>query len=248
MEYDSYDSFNPSSYLDSYYKVLGNEATGLLRFLCRAFQRIPRGSTVLEFGGGPTLIGLIPAARTAREIHFSDYSPKNLAKIRTWLGGNESGFDWTDCIVACLKLEGYLEPTSNQIAGRKEQIRDAVSQVVSCNINDSPPLHTGRHYDAIISNYCIDAVTDSKAEWIESIRKLKGLLNPGGTLILSSILQASYYHFGETRYPNVYLTPTDVREALQVCQFNASSIRIETAPPDNREREYHGVIFAYAED
>jgi SAM-dependent methyltransferase len=248
MEYDSYDSFNPSEYLNKYYKTMGNEVLGLLRFLCRAFQRIPRGSTVLDFGSGPTLISAIVASRTAREIHLSDYSPKNLAKIKAWIAGNESGFDWTGFIVACLKLEGYLEPSSNQIEGRKEQIRDAVSQIVPCNIYDSPPLHTSRHYDVIISNYCLDAITDSKVEWLESIRKLKSLLNPGGTLILSSLLQASFYQFGETRYPNVYLMPDDLREALNVCQFNSSSIRIETAPPDSREREYHGVIFAYAED
>lgn len=247
-EYDSYLSFDPSNYLKQYYSNVGNEVFGLLRFLCRAFQRIPRGSTVLEFGGGPTLISLIVAARTAREIHFSDYSPKNLAKIKAWLGGDESGFDWTDCIVACLKLEGYLEPTAQQIEGRKEAIRDSVARVIPCNIHDNPPLQTARHYDVIISNYCIDAVTNSKTEWLDNIRKLKALLNPGGTLILSSILQASYYHFGGTRYPNVYLTPEDLREALHICQFNPTSIRVETAPPDHTEREYHGVIFAYAED
>jgi hypothetical protein len=65
-EYDSYHSFNPLDYLKTYYAEPGHEASGLLRFLCRAFQRIPRGSTVLEFGGGPTIISLIPAARTAR--------------------------------------------------------------------------------------------------------------------------------------------------------------------------------------
>jgi hypothetical protein len=60
------------------------------------------------------------------------------------------------------------------------------------------------------------------------------------------LLDATYSDFGHTRYPNVRLQETDVREALEATGFEPASIRLVSAPADHAGREYRGVVFAAA--
>lgn len=245
-DYAAYQAFSPQAYLKSYYDPLGSEADGLLRFLTEAFATLPPEHTLLEFGAGPTIISLICAADKAAHIDTCDYVAENRAVVERWLAGDESDFDWTPYFVRALQLEGVAEPTPEQIAARAARIRAVTGPVVACDITQEPPVATGRHYDVIISNYCLDAVTGDKAEWQAHIRKLKWLLKPGGTLLLSSLRQATYSDFGETRYPNVYLLEADLPDALTKAGFDPLTIRVTTAEADHPQREYSGVIFASA--
>jgi len=241
-----YQAFDPHTYLESYYKVLGSEADGLLRFLTESFASLPDNLRVLEFGGGPTIISMIPAARSANSIDFCDYVDANRDVVQRWIDGDEQDFDWNPYIVQTLKYEGIVEPTPEQVSERAARIRQIVHSIQSCDIYQSPPVNVSGKYDVIISNYCLDAVTDSKIEWYDNIRNLCGLLQRGGLLILSSLREATFSDFGETRFPNVYLQEADVREALEIVGFPEEGIRVVSAEADHTAREYTGVIFASA--
>lgn len=245
-DFATYQAFDPNDYLESYYKVLGSEADGLLRFLSESFAPLPENLRVLEFGGGPTVISLIVAAGKASSIDFCDYVGSNRAVVQRWLAGDEHDFDWTPYFVRALQYEGIETPTDEQVQERAARVRSAVYSVQTCDIYQSPPVNVSGQYDVIISNYCLDAVTDSKVQWHQNIRNLCTLLRPGGTLILSSLREATYSDFGETRFPNVFLQEGDVYEALAVVGFPADGIRVVSADADHAAREYTGVIFASA--
>lgn len=51
---------------------------------------------------------------------------------------------------------------------------------------------------------------------------VRGVLAPGGTLMLASIREARFSDFGETRYPYVCLTPADLPRAFETCGFDRS--------------------------
>ncbi len=241
-----YEAFRPRDYLQSYYGELKSEAEGLLRFLVESFAALPGGVSVLEFGGGPTLIGMIPAARRAGKIHFCDYVKENRQVIDHWLVGDESDFDWSPFIARCLELEGVRSPGREEIAARAERIRDAVTRVTTCDIYQSPPVAAKDQFDVIVTNYCLDAVTNDKDEWYAHIRNVKSLLRPGGLFIMSSLEEGKYSDFGETRYPNVYLVEEDIPAALRACGFDEPSIRVARADADHGDREYRGVLFGSA--
>jgi SAM-dependent methyltransferase len=241
-----YEAFSPQDYLQSYYGSLLSEADGLLKFLVDTFSRLRGDISLLEFGGGPTLIGLIPAARRATNIHFCDYVTENRDVINRWLAGDVSDFDWSAFVARTLEYEGVVNPAQRDIEARCAQIRSAVTAVTTCDVYSTPPVVTENLFDVVLTNYCLDAVTNDKNEWHGHIANLKTLLKPGGIFVFSSLLEARYSDFGDTRFPNVYLQEPDVRRALELTGFLASSIRVETAPADHADREYRGVIFASA--
>jgi hypothetical protein len=246
-EFAVYEAFSPLDYLHSYYGQLDSEADGLLNFLVEQFEHIETGAKVLEFGGGPTLIGLIPAARKAASIHFCDYVVENRQFVERWLAGDEHEFDWHVFVERCLQFEGIPHPDAAQIEARCELIRSVVGPVTSCDVYQRPPIQSDHLFDVVITNYCLDAVTNDIKEWHQHIETLKQMLQPGGLFIMSSLKQATYSDFGETRYPNVYLLEDDVRTGLIQAGFAEHSIRIATAPADHESREYRGVIFAAAQ-
>ncbi len=252
--FDSYQHFDPKEYLDAYYSPLGYEADGLLRFLTSLFahehaRRGPNGQprlAVLEFGSGPTVVGMLCAAPFATVLDVCDYVPANRSYVDRWLAGESVGFDWTPYVERTLSYERGASPTPDAVAERKALVRSLVRHVLPCDIYEAPPVATGRRYDVIISNYCLDAVTADKEEWHRHIKNLSALLKPNGTLMLSSLLGAEYSEFGETRFPNVLLGQDDVRSGLEASSFDPATIYIATAPADHGAREYSGVIFSSA--
>ncbi|MCI0709199.1 MAG: NNMT/PNMT/TEMT family class I SAM-dependent methyltransferase [Chloroflexi bacterium] len=245
-EFATYNAFDPLAYLNAYYSEIGTEADGLMTFLVEVFAGLEHGVSVLEFGGGPTIIGMIAAAPRASEIHFCDYVDANRAVVQKWLDGQDEDFDWTPFIKRTLQLEGVSEPGGTDIAERSQQLRNVVTRVVPCDLYQSPPVETDQLYDVVTAHYCLDAVTNDKNEWHGHIQAMKALLKPGGTFIMSSLHEAQFSDFGGTRFPNVYLQQEDVSEALLQAGFIPSSIIVSAAPADHAQREYSGVIFASA--
>jgi SAM-dependent methyltransferase len=166
--------------------------------------------------------------------------------VERWLAGDGSEFDWSPFVVRALEHEGVASPTKADVAQRCAQIRSVVRKVTSCDIYASPPVEVEGLFDVVVSNDCLDAVTNDKAQWHENIRNVKGLLRPGGLFVIASLLDATYSDFGHTRYPNVRLQETDVREALEATGFEPASIRLVSAPADHAGREYRGVVLAAA--
>ena len=245
-EFATYNAFDPLAYLNAYYSEIGSEADGLMTFLVEVFTGLENGVSVLEFGGGPTIIGMIAAARCAGEIHFCDYVDANRAVVQKWLDGQDEDFDWTSFIKRTLQLEGVAEPTETDVMARSQQLRNVVTRVMPCDLYQSPPVQTDQLYDVVTAHYCLDAVTNDKAEWHGHILAMKTLLKPGGTFIMSSLREAQFSDFGGTRFPNVYLQQEDVSQALLQAGFIPTSITVSTAPADHAQREYSGVIFASA--
>lgn len=244
-DFADYSGFSPLDYLRAYYSEIESESNGLMQFLVSVFSEITNSPLVLDFGSGPTLISAIPAARRARAIHLGDYVPENRQYLSRWLGGEDQEFDWSPYVARCLELEG-VEASLLNIGRRMSRVRDLVTRVVHCDVSRGIPIRTRCKYEVIISNYCLDAITDSKYEWQLYIERLTRLLTPGGTLVLSSLQQTKFYEFGSTRYANVLLDIDDMPEAFERAGFDTKSIRVECAQPDHHDREYKGVIFASA--
>ena len=244
-DFANYGGFCPLEYLRAYYSELQSESEGLLQFLTSVFAAAPHAPLVLSFGGGPALLGLIPAAKFARAIHICDHLPENRDYISRWLAGDNSHFDWSPYIARCIELEGEL--ASEKVIGwRAARIRNLVTRVEHGDIFSPCPIRTRLKYEVIISNYYLDAVTSSKYDWQCFVIKLSEYLKPGGTLVLSSLRQTDHFEFGSNRYSNVWLDIDDLPEAFIGAGFDPASIRVDSAPADFKSREYQGVIFASA--
>lgn len=246
-EYDHYDAFDPVLYLHTFYNDIGNEGYGLLKFLHKVFETQPKHCKMLEFGGGPTILEMISAARVVSEIHFAEYVPANCAIVQRWVDGNDSDYDWSPYFEAVLQLEGMKHPSKKAIAERMQLLRQKVTRVVKGDIYQNPPLDTDSAYDIINCCYCLDSVTDDYQEWVGFIKKLSEFLRPGGTISLACLQEVDHCNYEDICYHNVYLTQDLFVQGIIAAGFDPGTIYLDSAPSDEHSKSnYAGVLFASA--
>ena len=71
------DKFDPRLYLEQRRKLSDGRVQYFLRCYHNAFQSLPQGSKVLDYGSGPSILATISAATKASEIVLSAYTEKN---------------------------------------------------------------------------------------------------------------------------------------------------------------------------
>lgn len=244
---DEYESaFDARAYLDQYFTTLDEEDYFTARFLVSALARLPRNLVVLEFGGGPVLSFVAAFARSAREIHFSDYVSANLDEVRRWLDRDPDAFDWRPQIRVALELEGgSTSPAA--VARREGLMRRRVTRLLHGDATASAPLGAEtRQYDLVSALFCTDVAVETAPEWFQEMRNLNTLVRPGGWLVIGIITGTASYMIGERAFPHVDLTADDVNRAYLENGYHAGSLVMETLPVPGQHRDYSGLLMAIA--
>lgn len=240
--------FDPTAYLDQYYGDLGTENLALLRFLVEAYQDLPPGGLLLDFGGGPTIYPLISAASRVEEIHFSDFLDANLEEVRKWLAADPAAFDWTAFVKVALELETGTAPSDSEIALRERKIRQRVTKLMRCDASCLPPIDDPpERYDILVTNFCAESATSDHWQWRAFVGNIVSLLKPGGKLIMSALRGATSYSVGSRSFPAVNISEEDLIELLEESGFPRKGIEVRSVPADRTTREYTGLILAVAE-
>lgn len=261
---DIYQTFEPDTYLDEYYRTIAHDTRALLQFIVAALRDVPAGARVLDFGGGPTLYTAIAAAGRAAEIHLSDYSPANRAAVLAWLAAHPAAFDWRDFTAAVLELEG-APADAGGVAAREALVRERLTAVLACDVTASPPLSivaetvpsrrpttqraaplNSDRYDVICTNLCLEAVARDAAEWGRFLMNIAPLLRPGGRLIMTTVRRGTAYPVGARLFPVAYLDEHDVRAALAAAGFSPHLAALAIVPSDHPVHPYDGLILTSA--
>jgi hypothetical protein len=240
--------FDPRAYLHEYYGDVGAENLALLRFLIEAYQDLPPGGVLLDFGGGPTIYPLISAASRVAEIHFSDYLEANLEEVRRWLAADPQAFDWTAFVREALELEFGCACSDSDVAERESEIRKRVTKLMRCDASRMPPIDgLSEQYDILVTNFCAESATADRWQWQASVGNIVSLLKPGGKLIMSALKGATRYAVGSRSFPAVDISEEDLIEQLEESGFPRKGIEVRSIPADHTAREYTGLILAIAE-
>ncbi len=243
-----WDRFDPVAYLEEYYSDTGDENLALLRFLAEAFQGLPPGGLLLDFGGGPTIYPLISAAARVDEIHFSDYLEANIGEVRRWLSAQPDAFDWAPFVATALHIEAGVAPTPAEVAEREAEIRKKVTRLIRCDASRNPPIDGAfERYDVLVTNFCAESATSDRSQWQASVSNIVSLLKPGGRLIMSALRGATSYAVGPRFFPAVDVSEEDLVELLEDSYFPRKFIDVRSVPADRVTREYDGLIMAIAQ-
>ena len=133
---DYFDKFDGTAYLWQYASIENSQH--MLRCYHSAFQDLPNGISVLDYGSGPSVRGIISAATKASEIVLSDYSPTTLQIARDWVDNKEGSFNWDPHFNYVVKdLEGGGD---DKVLERKEQVRKAVKGFAHCDLTQELPI------------------------------------------------------------------------------------------------------------
>jgi hypothetical protein len=190
----------------------------------------PHFARALDFGCGPTVHHVIPFIPYVQELHLADYVPENLAAIQHWLQGDPEAHNWDMYIKGVLQLEGAAHPGSLALDLRKTHMRRKITQLKQGNLHWPHPLADQATYPLVLSFYCADSATASKAEWRLFMRRLFRLVEPGGTLILAALHNATQYTVGTRYFPSAQVTEHDLSAVLRDENFDEATLDLRVVP------------------
>lgn len=223
--------WNARDYLNEYFNPLGPDAKATTAWLIRelsAFKGRPT-ETVLEFGSGPSLIGVVGVTPYARQIHVADYLAQNRREIRSWLGKAPKSFNHREIIAFVLRLEG-IEPTQSRISKRSHELRQKITRVLPCDAGFEIPI-PGRkqRYPLVITLYCADSATASKRVWRKYMINILRLVAPYGTILVAALRKCRCYRVGIQEFPSADIDERDLKTVLIENGFPVERIRIQLA-------------------
>ncbi|XP_010370664.1 nicotinamide N-methyltransferase [Rhinopithecus roxellana] len=212
--------FNPRDYLEKYYKFGSRHSaeSQILKHLLKNLFKIfcldgVKGDLLIDIGSGPTIYQLLSACESFKEIIVTDYSDQNLQELKKWLKKEPEAFDWSPVVTYVCDLEG------NRVKGpeKEEKLRQAVKQVLKCDVTQSQPLGAVPLplADCLLSTLCLDAACPDLPTYRRALRNLGSLLKPGGFLVIMDALKSSYYMIGEQKFSSLSLGREAVEAAVK---------------------------------
>jgi hypothetical protein len=240
--------FHPKEYLADY-SQLDEEVLFTIRFMVQALRGLPSDLLTLEFGGGPVLYSVATQVPYAREIHFCDFLPANLAEVRCWLNNEPDAFDWTPYFKQVLEEEG-MPANSTTIGLRAAAIRCKVNRLSMCDALVEAPL--GREvarYDLVVANYCTDVAAATAPEWMRIMRNIGVLVESGGWLLVSVTTGATANTFvtspDQRSFPCVDLSDEELYRGFITAGCDPQTFRFDRMSVPTG-REYSGLTTAIA--
>ncbi|KAI1230347.1 hypothetical protein IHE44_0010315 [Lamprotornis superbus] len=206
-----------------------------------------RGRTLIDVGSGPTIYQLLSACDHFEEIVATDYLAVNREELARWARGEPGAFDWSPFIQHVCKIEGRGEPWQD----KERRLRERLRRILPIDVHRPEPLGAPLRppADALLSAFCLEAVSPDRAAFVRALAHVGNLLRPGGHALLLGALGESFYLAGPARLPVVPLQESDVREALAAAGFALRELRSYAMPPALRTGvdDVDGVFFAHAQ-
>jgi hypothetical protein len=239
----------PGEYLTDYYSSVEADERRTIAFFVDAMRDAEPDEPVLFFGVGPTLHHVFLAAGKASEIHLGDYLPANLREIERWIARDEAAHDWRPFVRYTLECEGQVCPTEEQIREREDITRAKITAMFEVDIRRADPLgqRDAAAYGTVISAYCADSATGDRGTWETYMKRIAGLVRPGGTLLTAALNRSHGYLVGGKTFPSPNVDENDMRVVLEPC-FGRENLAIEAC--ELTEQESHGyasIVLAQAQ-
>jgi hypothetical protein len=245
----AWESWQPANYFRDYYsqQVEPDEQEAIrfqIEFLQRAGREYPRA---VEYGCGPTLMRAIAASRYVASLDMADRLNSNLQRVKLWASGDPRADDWSRFTEYVLRCEGTAEPSREDVLAREQRTRGVLSELLLTNARERFPLGPTRvaSYDLLISGFCLDCLTQSKAVWRHCMGNVFGLLKPGGSFVILALRGCEGYCVGEQLFPGANIRSDDLKSVLLECGADPASLDItERELPSHASQGYQGILLA----
>ncbi|XP_006833728.1 PREDICTED: phenylethanolamine N-methyltransferase [Chrysochloris asiatica] len=253
----AYQSFEPRAYLGNNYAPPRGDLSkpdGVgpwkLRCLAQTFATGEiSGHTLIDIGSGPTIYQLLSACAHFEDITMTDFLEVNRQELELWLREEPGAFNWNVYSQHVCLIEGKGESWQE----KECQLRARVKRVLPIDVHQSQPLGTGSlaplPADALVSTFCLEAVSPDLASFQQALDHITTLLRPGGHLLLIGALEESWYLAGEARLMVVPVREEEVRAALLHSGYEVRDLRTYVMPAHLRTGvdDVKGIFFAWAQ-
>ncbi|KAM3859995.1 phenylethanolamine N-methyltransferase [Diretmus argenteus] len=254
-----YQRFDPAAYLQYNYTPpradLERQDSIMqwkLKCLHRAFtEGDVSGELLVDVGSGPTLYQVLSGCEVFSRVLLTDFLEVNRQELSRWLqdqGG--CSLDWTPYLQHVCKLEGRRPSAWTEKAAR---LRLVVSDILPIDVHRPQPLAPdalpSAGADCLVSCFCLESVSPDLAAFTRALGHIRGLLRPGGHLLLIGALGESYYLGGPgVKIPVVPLEEAQVCASLKGSGFTLIRMEVYTLQQDMKVGvdDVTGVFFVKA--
>ncbi|XP_066284649.1 nicotinamide N-methyltransferase-like [Branchiostoma lanceolatum] len=245
---DYHKTFDTKAYLTAYFATPeGADEEGEFDTLClKEFHeifnsgRLKPGSRLLDVGSGPTIYQLISASRFCTEIVCAEYTQNNRAEIEKWIKEDPDMHDWSPFF----KFIADLEEDSGSWEARQSHLRDAIKEVIPCDVTKPDPFAPRQHeevngillfysFDVVTTTLCLEAACPDRESYSAAVRNITRLLKPGGTFVLSGVTNQTFYTVGGYKFFTLPIDSSFMREVFEKAGY--VDISIKSFPATNSE-------------
>jgi SAM-dependent methyltransferase len=249
MRISSWKSWEPADYFREYFsqQVEPDEEAGIrfqVDFLRRAGREFPQA---LDYGCGPTLMRAIAASRYVAALDMADRLDGNLQRVRRWASGDPQADDWSRFTEYVLQCEGVAKPSREEVLARELRTRRVLSEFLLTDARERNPLGPARvaAYDLLISSFCVDCLSQSKAVWRRCMSNVFRLLKPGGSFVVQALRSCEGYRVGGQWFPGANIQSSDFESVLLECGADLATLKVEEHDlPSHASQGYEGMLMA----
>ncbi|MFJ8648650.1 class I SAM-dependent methyltransferase [Streptomyces sp. NPDC093546] len=179
-----WDRWPVSAYLTENYRRMHSSDATVLRHHCAFYRRLPADGVgrSLEFGAGPNLYPLMPAAAVVRLIDALEPGAGNVAYLAGQLEHPDAS--WQTFYALCRALDPRLPTT----------LTEALSRVRVLHA-DATAVPEGA-YDLASMNFVAESVTEDADEFAELCGMFIRSVRPGGHLVAAFMENMPSYQIG----------------------------------------------------
>ena len=194
---------------------------------------------LLEFGGGPVITSLISAAPYVNKITFSAYLEDERKEVQLWKDGNSDAHDWSSHLKYAMSKVEHIEE-ADAWHKREELLRKRITHIVACDIHcDNPLLTEQEPFEIVSTSLCLEVACTTHTEYKAGVKKLVGLLKPGGFLLMFIVERETFYMVGKKKWSVLYTTLEQVKEALADAGM---VIIVDHCDPASMEQIQHPIV------
>lgn len=242
--------WRPAEYLQEYCRRVEPDDEAALRFQVAFLRQTGRVfPRALEYGCGPTLMRAIAASAYVRSLDMADRLPVNLRHVRRWVAGEPGADDWTAFTEYVLRCEAIPAPAADLVRSREQATRRVLSSLLLTDARRRYPLGRERDasYDLLISGFCLDCLSQSKAVWRRCMTNVFRLLKPRASFVLIALRACRAYRVGTRWFPAANLSRGELESALFAGASPSSLTLAECELPGHAGQGYGGLFLASGE-
>ncbi|KAM5140741.1 uncharacterized protein ACMZJ9_014607 [Mantella aurantiaca] len=226
------DEFDPVDYFKTYYHHKeGTFIAEWIHFVLRNLHETftsgdVKGDLLIDFGAGPTIYHLLSACEAFNNIITSDFLEQNRAQLQKWLKKDPGALDWTPIVKLVCELEGNSD--SESWKKKEEKLRRTVTKVLKCDALKKNPYDpvVMPQADCLISCLCLEAPCKDVESFTNVLRNIKGLIKPGGHIILQSVLNCTYYYVGEKKFFCLAITKEELETSFKEAGYEIVKLKV----------------------
>ncbi|XP_068102617.1 indolethylamine N-methyltransferase-like [Hyperolius riggenbachi] len=243
--------FDCRDYFDTYFSgkpdmVFGDDS---LKFPMMNFHYVfssgfVKGDVLIDITMGSLIHHLYSACNVFKDIIILKVNENSNMETSRWANTRTGAYNWKHTSAHAAKLEGM----SDQVQDKDEQLKEAISHIISCDFKNENITHPVvlPLADCITSLWIMNVVNKNVEDHLKNLEKLSKLLRPGGHLIQVAVINTSYIVVGGKQFHVLKYDENFVKNALSKLGFVIDYISVQRRKNDSKLIDYSAVMFIAA--